>query len=339
MGTEVTESGVQKIRDLLGEKEGELAKALQNNLDPGHFCRTAMTMIMQNGDLLACSPVSLYNALLQAAQLSLNCDGLLGQAYLVPYGGKAVLVIGYKGLRELALRTGRYRDVRARVVFEKDVFEISLGTNEFVNHIPAEDDRGKMRGCYAVAVLADGSSVSEFMWAKEIEKHKEQYSKGWRKKDSMWQTATEVAWQKTLIRRLCGRLQMSVKTQAIMGLEDRMDVGLPIAESNFEGIIDVVPPQEDDKKPGAKPTLEETLAAKTKPVSGPAGEPPIHSALCDNIEEFLLTKYPDDGHKQEDVFQETATEVLGPPVDDLHVFESLSAEGLQRVLDALKKKG
>jgi len=271
----VTVKGREMVRDLLQDNKAKFSQALQNGIDVEHFNRTALTMIQGSSKLLSCTQVSLFNAILQSAQLSLHLDGLLGQAYLVPYKDKAVMIIGYKGLRELALRTERYKDIRARVVYEKDFFKIELGTNEFITHRPFEGDRGEMRGCYAVAVAQDGTAVSEFMFKAEIEKHRDQFSQGYKtaehgypgkkgKKDSPWHTSPAAMWEKTLVRKICGRLQMSVKAQQAMQRESLMDAGIDIPD---EDVIDIEPdptPSAEEKPKETPPgNLEEALDSKT----------------------------------------------------------------------------
>lgn len=274
MGQELTKQGGALIRDLLNERREDFQKALGKNIRMDLFIRSALTMIQESPKLMDCTQASLFTALLKAAQLSLSPDGLLGQSYLVPYGNKAQLIIGYKGLRELALRTGKYQDVRARIVFQNDKFDIALGTDEFVNHVPAEGDRGEMRGCYAVAVLMDGSAIAEFMWRKEIEKHRNQYSQGYKaaekswqgkpaKKDSPWHTATEAMWEKTLIRKLAKRLQMSPDAQQVMAREEMMEAGLTLPADDMDSIIDIPTDMREDDE-----TKQEDTKDKTKGISG-----------------------------------------------------------------------
>ena len=255
MTKEITRKGALTIFTLLESKKPEFQKALQNNIKVDHFIRVAMTAMQQNPTLMQCTPASFYDSLMKAAQLSLNCDGLLGQAYLVPFNNnragtkEAALIIGYKGLRELALRTSKYKDIYACVVFSNDKLEVRLGSDPYLKHEPTEKERGEMRACYAVAIHKDGTPIWKFKWANEIEKHKKKYSKAWQKKDSIWQTDPEIAWEKTLIRMLCGRLQMSVVAQEVMAREDALQAGvdLPPVDAGFD--FDAIPSQDDIEAP------------------------------------------------------------------------------------------
>jgi len=280
MAQELTKSGMETVKDLIYGKKGEFAKALQKGVDVDVFLRASMTMVQQTPKLIECTSASLYLALLRSAQLSLSPDGTLGQAYLVPYAKQCVLIIGYKGLRELALRTDKYADVVARVVFSKDKFSLKFGSEEYLHHEPHEGDRGEMRGVYAIATTMGGQKIVDFMWGAEVIKIRNKYSQAYKTaekgykgkppaKDSMWHTDPERAWEKTILRQLCGnRLQLSVKAQGVMVKEDRMNAGLEIPEDEMEGIIDIDPngkeekPEVADDKKGVE-GLQNTVEAKT----------------------------------------------------------------------------
>ncbi|PMU49001.1 recombinase RecT, partial [Pseudomonas sp. GP01-A3] len=85
---------------------------------------------------------SLMSAVLQSVKLGLE-PGLFGQAYLIPYGKEVQFQIGYKGLIELAQRSGRISKIQAREVYEHDEFEVSYGIDDNIVHKPKLDgDRG-----------------------------------------------------------------------------------------------------------------------------------------------------------------------------------------------------
>jgi hypothetical protein len=72
---------------------------------------------------------------MSAACLALEVDGVTGQAFFIPFAGKAQLVIGYKGMNTLAARSGF--TVQGEVVREGDDFDYELGDKGFVRHKPA----------------------------------------------------------------------------------------------------------------------------------------------------------------------------------------------------------
>lgn len=176
--------------------------------------------------LLECSARSLFGALVQVAQLGLEVGAATGQAYLVPYGQNAQLVIGYKGFITLAHRAGVKR-FTARTIYDGDEYEIEYGLNQRLYHRPKLDTPGAKRvsiGYYAVVELANGGLDFEFMTREQIEEHRNRYSKG-KRSDSPWETAFDEMAKKTCIRRLAKRVPLSVEWQRGAMLDERADDG------------------------------------------------------------------------------------------------------------------
>jgi phage RecT family recombinase len=121
--------------------------------------------------------------------------------------GKAVatecqLIIGYRGMIDLARRSGQIVSLSARTVHEKDHFTYRYGLDETVEHVPANGERGQLTYVYAVAKLKDGGVQFEVMSRNEIDKVRAQ-SKA--KDSGPWVTHFEEMAKKTAIRRLLGR--------------------------------------------------------------------------------------------------------------------------------------
>ena len=116
------------IKDLVVAYKKEIAKALPEGIDASRFERMVQSALSANEDLQKCTPMSILAAMLSAAQLGLEPNTPLGQAYLIPFKAwkpkekKEVLEcqfqIGYKGLLELAYRTGNYKTIDAHAVYE-----------------------------------------------------------------------------------------------------------------------------------------------------------------------------------------------------------------------------
>ena len=107
---------------------------------------------------------------------------MLGHAYLVPFNTKrkdangqerwvnsVQVIIGYKGLIDLARRSGQIVSIAAHEVCENDHFELVYGLDEKLNHTPAMGERGQVVGFYAVAKLKDGGHCFEFMSTHQVE--------------------------------------------------------------------------------------------------------------------------------------------------------------------------
>ena len=203
------EQKAQIVWKSLLQIKNDIAKILPKYVSPDRLIRMAYTTFRKNPKLWNCDPKSFIGAILQATQLGLEIDDLLGHAYLVPYKDKIQLVIGYRGLIDLARRSGEIKHIQAYIVYENEPFEIEYGTQPKIKHKPLPPEkRGKMIGAYAIAILKDNSVIFEFMWKEDIEKVKEQ-SKYKDSPDSPWIRFEEEMIKKTVIRRLAKILPLS----------------------------------------------------------------------------------------------------------------------------------
>ena len=185
--------------------EGQIAKALPSVITPERFSRIAMTAVTQNPALGECTPGSFIGSMLTAAQLGLEPNTPLGQAYLIPFRNKGVLEcqfqLGYRGMIELAHRSGEFKDISAHIVYENDEFEYELGLDPKLRHVPAKENRGSIAWVYAVYHLISGGYGFEVMSRADVEEHRMKYSKASQKGFSPWTTAWEEMAKKTVIKR------------------------------------------------------------------------------------------------------------------------------------------
>jgi recombination protein RecT len=101
------------------------------HLTAARLIRSVLISCERNPVLLTVNRQSLYNAAMSAACLELECDGVTGQAFLIPFSGKAQLVIGYKGYVTLGARSGL--TITGEVVRDGDDFDFDEGTS-WVRH-------------------------------------------------------------------------------------------------------------------------------------------------------------------------------------------------------------
>ena len=188
------------IRDYVKAYEGEIARALPSVITPERFARMVLTAITQTPKLAECTPQSFVGAMLTAAQLGLEPNTPLGQAYLIPYGGKCQFQLGYKGLIDLAHRSGEIQSIEARVVHENDVFEYELGLEPKLVHKPAAENRGKAIWYYAIYHLKNGGYAFEVMSREDVEQHARKYSKSFG--NGPWQTEFDEMAKKTVLKKL-----------------------------------------------------------------------------------------------------------------------------------------
>jgi recombination protein RecT len=218
----------------------EFTKLLGATVDPEVFMGVAYEAMRTNPDLLDValqSPDSLMKALHDAAALKLIPNGILGSAYIVPRRNKntgrkeAYFQPGYRGLVDLTLRSGKVSNVQSRIVYENESFRVLYGTSPSIEHEPILDgsERGKVRGAYGVGLLRDGSVVIDYMTVDQLNAIRDRSPA----KSGPWSTDYEEMCRKTVVRRLCKSLPMSVEVQRAIELDD-------LAESTTEVIPAIV---------------------------------------------------------------------------------------------------
>ncbi len=194
------------ISELIRAMEPQIKRALPSTITPERFTRIALSALNTTPKLKECTQMSFLSALMNAAQLGLEPNTSLGQAYLIPYKNKGVyevqFQIGYKGLLDLAYRSPQLQTVQAHCVYENDVFSYELGLNPQLIHKPAMEDRGELRCVYAMFRLQNGGFGFEVMSKAEIELHAKQYSKTYDSSFSPWKTDFESMAKKTVIKQV-----------------------------------------------------------------------------------------------------------------------------------------
>ena len=202
------------IKDWVKVMEPAIKKALPSVITPERFTRMVMTAISSNPQLAECSPASFCGAMMQAAQLGLEPNTPLGQAYLIPYRNHGKLECqyqtGYKGLITLAYRSGQFKNIFAREVHAKDEFSYEYGLEPKLTHIPAtEADNGPVIYYYGVFTLTNGGYGFEVMSVEEMKAFALKYSKAYKK--GPWQTNFDSMAKKTVLKRVLKYAPLSVE--------------------------------------------------------------------------------------------------------------------------------
>ena len=236
------------IPDMIKALQPEIRKALPSMITPERFTRMALSSLNNNPQLLECTPMSFIAALMDAAQLGLEPNTPLGQAYLIPYRNKDKGVvecqfqIGYKGLIDLAYRNERLRSIEAHTVYENDEFYYELGLDARLKHIPAWDERGDIKGFYAVFKLDNGGYRFEVMSKNDVDKFRDTYSKTANSVYSPWNTSYEEMAKKTVIKRVLKYAPLKAEFKRALTLDGtvKTDISMDMSE--------VVNEPDDDKK-------------------------------------------------------------------------------------------
>ena len=186
--------------------QGEIKKALPSVITPERFTRMVLSAISVNPKLASCTKASFLGAMMNAAQLGLEPNTPLGQAYILPYMNKGALEaqfqIGYKGLIDLAYRSGDVEVVQAHIVYENDKFECEYGLEPKLTHVPADKDRGEPVKVYAMFKTKSGGYGFEVMSMDDVRNHASKYSKAYSSSFSPWKTNFEEMAKKTVLKKV-----------------------------------------------------------------------------------------------------------------------------------------
>lgn len=193
------------LKGLIRAMEPQIKNALPTVMTPERFTRIVLTALSSNPKLGQCTPNSFLGAMMQAAQLGVEPNTPLGQAYLIPYRNKGTLEcqfqLGYKGLIDLAYRSGAVQSIQAHEVHENDEFEYSYGLDGTIRHKPALKDRGPVIAYYGVWKTKDGGYGYEVMSVGDVISVRDQYSKAADSKFSPWATNFDSMAKKTVLKR------------------------------------------------------------------------------------------------------------------------------------------
>jgi recombination protein RecT len=226
------------IADFLRTKKATIAQALEGTaLTPERLLSVTMTEIRKTPALRDCTQDSLFGALVQCAQLGLEPGSALGHCYLIPYHNRKLGIVecqfqlGYKGMIDLARRSGQIIKLSSHCVFEKDTFAVSYGLEETLEHTPfLTGQAGEVVGAYAVAHLSGGGVQWVF-----LPRHKLDAIRDGSKASGSgpWKTHHEEMCQKTAARSLYKWLPISIEAQRAAGLDSMADAG----ESQDNGAV------------------------------------------------------------------------------------------------------
>lgn len=235
------------ILQYLDKYQDQIVAALPKHLNADRMSRIVMTEMRKTPALLKCNPKSLFGAIIQCSQLGLEPGNALGHAYLLPFRNNKAntmdvqLIIGYRGMIDLARRSNQIESFTARAVFEGDEFKYAYGINDVLEHVPCQDhDCGEITHVYAIAKLKGGGVQWDVMTKSQVDAVRET-SKS--KNNGPWVTYYEEMAKKTVVRRLFKFLPVSVEMQTAVGLDEQGEAGVQdnasIIDADFTSIEDM----------------------------------------------------------------------------------------------------
>ena len=196
-------SPMKNMQDLIISMKGQIEAALPSVITGERFAHMVLTAMSNTPQLASCTPKSFLGAMMQAAQLGLEPNTPLGEAYLIPFRNHGTLEcqfqVGYKGMISLAHRSGLY--VQAHEVHENDKFDVEYGLDPKLVHKPVFKDRGNVVAYYGMWKDKDGNFGFEVMSREDIEAHARKYSQSYGKGFSPWKTNFDEMAKKTVIKK------------------------------------------------------------------------------------------------------------------------------------------
>jgi recombination protein RecT len=200
------------------------------------FVASLIDLYSSDSYLQQCEPKDVIMEALKAATLKLPINKQLGLAYVVPYqkqGGKFFpqMQIGYRGLIQLAMRTGQYKHINADLVYEGELKSVDKLTGEI--DLSGEKISDKVIGYFAHMETLNGFRKTVYITKEGVEAHAKKFSKSYTSSKSPWKTNFDAMGIKTPIRHLFSKY-------AIMSIE--MEQALT-ADNDERGPDDDFPPE------------------------------------------------------------------------------------------------
>jgi recombination protein RecT len=246
--------------------QSQLKVALPRHMTAERMARIATTEMRKVPKLAECDPMSFLGAVIQCAQLGLEPGNALGHAYILPFekrkkigntwqtvSTEAQVIIGYRGMIDLARRSGQIVSIEARAVYEGDEFDCSLGLESKLTHTPDWQNPNrsmpdKLRFVYAVAKLKDGGIQFDVMSRAEVDGIRARSKSA---DNGPWVTDYAAMALKTVVRRLFKFLPVSIEMQQAVSIDEQAEAGISqqnsaIIDGNFS---EVDAPLELDNEP------------------------------------------------------------------------------------------
>jgi len=231
----------QRFIEILGKNEGSA------------YISSVLIAVAGNERLQQCSANSIIGSALRAATLKLSVDPSTGQAYLVPFKDQATLIVGYKGIYNLALRTGKYRYLTVNTIYKDDriteddftgIHKLERGDLHLsLAHEQPEKKESQIAGYLLYFELVSGFKKTFYMTVEECDAHGKKYSKSYKRADSLWKTEAHKMYKKTVIR--MGLLKwgyLDPSDSLALNASDDQDPEDAILPDHTEGGVEVIGP-------------------------------------------------------------------------------------------------
>ncbi len=272
----------QRIAVLLKENEKEIMAALPKHVTKERMLVIAQTAATSVPGLVECYTPSLFGALIKCTQLGLEPNNPLGHCYLIPFRNNkknrmdVQMMIGYRGMIDLARRSGHVVSINAQAVFEGDEFEYEFGLEEKLRHIPGSD-RGECTHYYAYAKLTGGGHQFDVRTADDMRQLMlSTQSKG---EYGPWKSSPIPMGRKSMIRALFNYLPVSIEMATARAIDGQAEAGVDqglgaVLAGDYTVMEDDDAPQIGAPEPEPEPEPEPVVD-----VNGEIFDPEKHAAM------------------------------------------------------------
>lgn len=201
-------TAIERVSNYLDKTKDRFASVVGDR-NAGAYISSVMIAVKQSEALQRCSMESIYISALRAATLKLSVDNSTGQAYIVPFKGQATLVVGYKGLYDMAVRTGKYRYINVSEIYEGQIVEQNQITG--FHTISGSRNGRKVIGWIGAFEMnpargqTTGFGKTFYMTVEEIHAHAKEYSKSYSDPQSAWVKEPDKMERKTILRLMIRR--------------------------------------------------------------------------------------------------------------------------------------
>lgn len=280
---------VRSFQDVLRSQWGKIEAVMPRHMSSERMFQMAVSAYNHDPKLAKCDIASFLSCVMKCSVLGLepsSVDGL-GRAYILPYyNGKkkryeATFMLGYKGMIDLARRSGEIESISARAVYDGDEFEYEFGLDEKLRHVPTATERtpDKLTHAYCVAKFTNGGHYIDVMTRAELDAVR---CRSQAKDSGPWVTDFEAMCRKSPVRRSFPYLPVSIEAQ-IAAASDDTDGGFTEQIIGSGALLpEPVPsqaPESDSKAPSSENPTTDTAEGETAPQKLPQAV----CASCGNV--------------------------------------------------------
>ena len=262
--------------EMVAGRRKQIAGLVPKHVDAERMLRLTVSAFQSTPKLSACVPITILSSIVHAAQLGLEFNTPMGHAYLVPFYNRRAkcmqcqLIVGYKGLLDLAYRSGTIDAVKANLVHANDEFDLDYGREPFMTHKPElKGDPGDWYAAYGMIRHANGLWVPPTVMRRdEIEKVKAMSSSKDKEGNVIgpWVDHFDAMALKTVIKRALKAEHLSVDFHRAAGLDDQAETHMGQEQVVDAGAFDGSEIDPADLNDGSDAQLEEGSKEKLEEV-------------------------------------------------------------------------